>query len=765
MLLHYRVRPLLVFDGGALPAKKATEVQRRAKRDAARRKAHQLLREDSHEAARQAFCAAVDVTPAMAAQLCDAAKARWGDRVDFLVAPYEADAQLAQLARSGQCDGVISEDSDNLPYGVPRTLFKLDATGQAKEIALQDLYDAPEGVNAISIRGWTHDMFVLMCCMSGCDYAESVDGVGVKKAHALVGRYRDFDRVLRALRFEHTVPRDYAQKLERAVLTFGHQTVFDRSLNAACYLTPLARGVADKIGSLAFLGAPLPQRVAAGVAAARLDPETHLTLERPGAAALARVPLASTAELPQTTTLDAFVQSRPRAPRPRPPRPPPRPPPPRPPSPPPARTGARSAHFSASPPPRARVFRPFVPPARVDGAAPPRARSPPPARPRSRSPPRPMLPSTKLRLGAPSQRRAPPPSPDKENPPPRKRPAPVDLSAFAFDRTRRPRAESEPAAAAALPAVRARDAARESGRAAAAAALRAVPLRSPRRAPRTRSQGRVSPVPSEARAQNVIPGESRAVPVRAACQGPALRLGSWLGETPRVGRGVARCALGVSRSSPRVNAARGGRPWTVLPRIAKRPPVLDPRPTSQTTTPVWQSLGSRAHDATARSTHSNDAAATAGYHASHRGSTHARVKAAVQRLGSVSAVAQPAKSSSKNGRRRVVAVPRGRREPPAAVLRRGRRDEASNDAEHQCGRRRHERRAGERAGLREGPFRNGASAPSKAYDCASSSSSRPTWPSRYSRRGAGSTTTPRRSPCSARSYYLRRRAARTTGFC
>ena len=85
-----------------------------------------------------------------------------------------------------------------MPYGVPRTLFKLDATGQAKEIALQDLYDAPEGVNAISIRGWTHDMFVLMCCMSGCDYAESVDGVRVKRAHELVGRYRDFDRVLRA---------------------------------------------------------------------------------------------------------------------------------------------------------------------------------------------------------------------------------------------------------------------------------------------------------------------------------------------------------------------------------------------------------------------------------------------------------------------------------------------------------------------------------------------------------------------------------------
>ena len=54
-----------------------------------------------------------------------------------------------------------------------------------------------------------------------------------------------------------------------------------------------------------------------------------------------------------------------------------------------------------------------------------------------------MLPSTKLRLGAPSQRRAPPPSPDKENPL-RKRPAPVDLSAFAFDRKRAAKPASPP---------------------------------------------------------------------------------------------------------------------------------------------------------------------------------------------------------------------------------------------------------------------------------------------------------------------------------
>ena len=50
--------------------------------------------------------------------------------VDFVVAPYEADSQLAFLASIPTCRGgvsaVITEDSDLVPYGCPRTLFKCD---------------------------------------------------------------------------------------------------------------------------------------------------------------------------------------------------------------------------------------------------------------------------------------------------------------------------------------------------------------------------------------------------------------------------------------------------------------------------------------------------------------------------------------------------------------------------------------------------------------------------------------------------------------
>lgn len=41
-------------------------------------------------------------------------------QVDFVVAPYEADAQMAYLAKQKEVSAVITEDSDLLAYGCPR---------------------------------------------------------------------------------------------------------------------------------------------------------------------------------------------------------------------------------------------------------------------------------------------------------------------------------------------------------------------------------------------------------------------------------------------------------------------------------------------------------------------------------------------------------------------------------------------------------------------------------------------------------------------
>lgn len=66
---------------------------------------------------------AYEVTPETAQKLIEAAKYVG---VDFIVAPYEADAQLAYLSRSNFADVIITEDSDLLVFGAQTVLYKFN---------------------------------------------------------------------------------------------------------------------------------------------------------------------------------------------------------------------------------------------------------------------------------------------------------------------------------------------------------------------------------------------------------------------------------------------------------------------------------------------------------------------------------------------------------------------------------------------------------------------------------------------------------------
>ena len=285
-LHRYEIRAIIVFDGRALPAKSETNATRRAEREANKLKGDQLYREGRFEEARDAYAAAIRVTPEMVAEVCAAVARQFPrDDVRCIVAPYEADPQIGYLAQTGAIDGAIAEDSDLFLHGVPlvircfdrRRSKRSEMPGPDRAFAYRrrDIFNRRCGTTGF--EGINDREFVLACCLAGCDYADSVDGVGIKKALKYVQQYREVSPVLDALQRDFDVPKDYAARLERALLTFGHQTVLDEALGTTRHLAPLSEDARARHGGAPdFLGAPLESDVAVAIGRCEIHP---LTLE------------------------------------------------------------------------------------------------------------------------------------------------------------------------------------------------------------------------------------------------------------------------------------------------------------------------------------------------------------------------------------------------------------------------------------------------------------------------------------------------------
>lgn len=127
--------------------------------------------------ARDLYTKCVDITPEMALQLIKVCsfllhcpqegaarnfrgpiltvQALRAENVDYIVAPYEADAQLCWLEKEGYVDGIITEDSDLLVFGCKQVIFKLEGNGMCVSIKAEKLAT----VRAFPMHGWTDVQF------------------------------------------------------------------------------------------------------------------------------------------------------------------------------------------------------------------------------------------------------------------------------------------------------------------------------------------------------------------------------------------------------------------------------------------------------------------------------------------------------------------------------------------------------------------------------------------------------------------------------
>lgn len=272
MLLKYKIKPILVFDGQRLLAKEQTEIKRRKARELNRRKAIELIQMGKVTEGTNLLRRAVDITHTIALELI---KQCQNENIDCIIAPYEADAQLAYLNISGIADVVITEDSDLTLFGCKKIFFKMDLVGNGILIAQDQLH------LAMNVRSeqFEMDKFRHICILSGCDYLPSLPGIGLGKARKFITKstdqniHRALTRLGSVLNMKSlVVPQEYRDAFILAEITFKHQLVFCPLQRKQVRLNPPPANITED--QLQYAGKELDEDLALQLALGNCDPAT-----------------------------------------------------------------------------------------------------------------------------------------------------------------------------------------------------------------------------------------------------------------------------------------------------------------------------------------------------------------------------------------------------------------------------------------------------------------------------------------------------------
>lgn len=273
MLRHFGVEPYMVFDGSPLPTKKATELERRKRREQAREAATKSMARGDRKSAWKEFMKAAEVTPEMAKSIMVELDRK---HVKYVVAPYEADPQMVYLEQIGLVDGILSEDSDLLVFGCKRLITKLNDYGECIEIDRSNFHK----VKKLTLGAYTDAQWRLVAILSGCDYTKGIPGVGLKTAFNLVLRVNSLEKIVLALKADNkTVPDDFLEEALMADLAFQFQKVFNPRDRRMCTLQEYPETLPVDFETIEMCcGKTLEPHILLGICTGKIHPDCHTTL-------------------------------------------------------------------------------------------------------------------------------------------------------------------------------------------------------------------------------------------------------------------------------------------------------------------------------------------------------------------------------------------------------------------------------------------------------------------------------------------------------
>ncbi|CAG8512182.1 7006_t:CDS:10 [Ambispora gerdemannii] len=183
------IKPCYVFDGKP-PTLKSGELAKRLER---RKEANKNL-EEAQEAGNSVDIdkftrRMVKVTPQHNSE-CKKLLQLMG--IPVVEAPCEAEAQCAALAREGKVFAAASEDMDTLTFGAPILLRHLTFS-EAKKLPINEMHLS----KVREELGLTMEEFIDLCILLGCDYCESIKGIGPHRALELIKKYRSLEEIIK----------------------------------------------------------------------------------------------------------------------------------------------------------------------------------------------------------------------------------------------------------------------------------------------------------------------------------------------------------------------------------------------------------------------------------------------------------------------------------------------------------------------------------------------------------------------------------------
>ncbi|KAF7143673.1 hypothetical protein RHSIM_Rhsim05G0124800 [Rhododendron simsii] len=229
-LLEAGLKPIYVFDGKPPDLKKQELAKRYSKRADATEDLNQALETGNKEDIEKFSKRTVKVTK-QHNEDCQKLLRLMG--VPIIEAPSEAEAQCAALCKSGKARiltftincfiwvyAVASEDMDSLTFGAPRFLRHL-MDPSSKKVPVME-FEVSKVLEELNL---SMDQFIDLCILCGCDYCDSIRGIGGQTALKLIRQHGSIENILENINKErYQIPDDWPY--QEARILFKEPAVF-----------------------------------------------------------------------------------------------------------------------------------------------------------------------------------------------------------------------------------------------------------------------------------------------------------------------------------------------------------------------------------------------------------------------------------------------------------------------------------------------------------------------------------------------------------